>query len=117
MNKAELIDAIAKSAIFQEGCQRRPQLDDRDHEGPRRVKVTTGFGSFEVRQPPAGPQPQTGKQITIKAKSPCSPPVRAKKPSTSRSLKPVESPQATGAPRGAPLVFRAVRDIRPERDE
>lgn len=74
MNKAELIDAIAKKCdLSKKGAN--DVLNSMTEEITKALKkgdkvTIMGFGSFEVRQRASrkGRNPQTGKQITIKAK-------------------------------------------------
>jgi DNA-binding protein HU-beta len=59
MNKAELIDAIAKDANLTKALKKGERV------------ALVGFGSFSVarRSQRTGRNPQTGKPITIKAKN------------------------------------------------
>jgi DNA-binding protein HU-beta len=74
MNKAELIDAIAASAKISKADAKKA-LDGFIESTTKALKkgdrvALVGFGSFSVSQRSArkGRNPQTGKEITIKAK-------------------------------------------------
>jgi DNA-binding protein HU-beta len=74
MNKAELIDAIAASAKISKADSKKA-LDGFIESTTKALKkgdrvALVGFGSFSVTQRSArkGRNPQTGKEITIKAK-------------------------------------------------
>ncbi|MDZ4751469.1 MAG: HU family DNA-binding protein [Flavobacteriales bacterium] len=74
MNKAELIDAIASSAKLSKADAKKA-LDGFIESTTKALKkgdrvALVGFGSFSVSQRSArkGRNPQTGKEITIKAK-------------------------------------------------
>ncbi|MEY3399393.1 MAG: hypothetical protein RL220_1987 [Bacteroidota bacterium] len=74
MNKAELIDAIAASAKISKADAKKA-LDGFIDATTKALKkgdrvALVGFGSFSVSQRSArkGRNPQTGKEITIKAK-------------------------------------------------
>ena len=71
MTKAELVEAVAKSANLQKGAAEKAvsafidSVSDALKQGDRVTLV--GFGSFEVasRQARTGRNPQTGKEINI----------------------------------------------------
>jgi DNA-binding protein HU-beta len=74
MNKAELIEAIASSAKISKADAKKA-LDGFIESTTKALKkgdrvALVGFGSFSVSQRAArkGRNPQTGKEITIKAK-------------------------------------------------
>ncbi|HNY10624.1 MAG TPA: HU family DNA-binding protein [Candidatus Wallbacteria bacterium] len=74
MNKADLIDAIAKKVTIAKSAAANVVdafIDTITHSLKKGEKVTLmGFGSWEVRERAArvGRNPQTGKEIKIKAK-------------------------------------------------
>lgn len=74
MNKADLIDAIAKKVTIAKSAAANVVdafIDTVTHSLKKGEKVTLmGFGSWEVRERAArvGRNPQTGKEIKIKAK-------------------------------------------------
>jgi DNA-binding protein HU-beta len=75
MNKAQLIDAIAKEADLSK-AQAKKALDSFVNATSGALKTgdrvaLVGFGSFSVskRSERKGRNPQTGKEITIKAKN------------------------------------------------
>jgi len=74
VNKADLIDAIAKKVTIAKSAAANVVdafIDTVTHSLKKGEKVTLmGFGSWEVRERAArvGRNPQTGKEIKIKAK-------------------------------------------------
>jgi len=74
VNKADLIDAIAKKVTIAKSAAANVVdafIDTITHSLKKGEKVTLmGFGSWEVRERAArvGRNPQTGKEIKIKAK-------------------------------------------------